>query len=493
MANNAECSNSEFVFKYYRTGCGDGSPTTVDWAGFRCDEVLASSPFDNFCDPDLAHLDFSLNTVIGDPAATYGFVQPDPTPLTSGEAIYIVQHPDGRPHEIAHGSGSNVVVDGTVLRYYDTLDTEGGSSGSPIFRESDDLMVGLHHCGGCSTPGVGNRGMLMSDIYPLISDFLCTETLVIGSASASALTEVIGNGDAIIDPGETWSFIPAVRNRACSIEAVNVQADVQASVGSVAVNLLDPTTTFGDLPAGTNGDGTAVRFQVDGAIPCDGQVIIDLVNITANAGGPFEDVLGHLIQDIGETPSVNVAFEDFAQGIPAGWTVVDGGTGTGDAVTWTTDNPGNRDLLNPPFAIVDSDSLGTGQSMDEQLITAPIDVTGYTAVTLQFDHNFRYFSGGGDEVADVQVMSSSTNGNWQTVVSYDTASASGIQSFDITAYAAADLQVRFHYHQAVYDWWWAVDDIYLIGLEARQCSEIGPMFEDGFESGDLSAWASTEP
>ena len=57
-------------------------------------------------------------------------------------------------------------------RYYNTLDTEGRSSGSPIFREADGKLVELHHCGGCSTPWVGNRGMLMSDIFPGIQDFL---------------------------------------------------------------------------------------------------------------------------------------------------------------------------------------------------------------------------------------------------------------------------------------------------------------------------------
>ena len=169
--NAAGCSSAEFVFKYYRTGCNDGSPTTVDWEGFRCDEVVASSPFIS-CNQGLNDLDFTLASVIGDPASTYGWVEPDPVPLTDGEAIYIIQHPSGRPHEITHGSGADVDVDGTVLRYYDTLDTEGGSSGSPIFRESDGKLVGLHHCGGCSSPGVGNRGMLMSDIYPHIEPFL---------------------------------------------------------------------------------------------------------------------------------------------------------------------------------------------------------------------------------------------------------------------------------------------------------------------------------
>lgn len=182
------CANTEFVFKYYRTGCDDGSPTTQDWESFRCDEIVASSPCLS-CNQGLNDLDFTLASVIGDPASTYGWVEPDPVPLTDGEAIYIIQHPDGRPHEITHGSGDDVDVDGTVLRYYDTLDTEGGSSGSPIFRESDGKLVGLHHCGGCTSPGVGNRGMLMSDIYPHIEPFLADTSTIFTDGFESGDTE----------------------------------------------------------------------------------------------------------------------------------------------------------------------------------------------------------------------------------------------------------------------------------------------------------------
>ncbi len=132
--------------------------------------------------------------MIGNPAASFGYVTPDPVPLTSGEPVYIVQHPAGRPHEITHGGGAGVVVDlqsppFRTLRYYDTLDTEDGSSGAPIFRDSDDKMVGIHHCGGCETAGVGNRGVLMSDIYPQISDFICTEAIQVEIAGEPILAE----------------------------------------------------------------------------------------------------------------------------------------------------------------------------------------------------------------------------------------------------------------------------------------------------------------
>lgn len=42
------------------------------------------------------------------------------------------------------------------------VDTMGGNSGSTIIRESDDMIVGIHTHGGCSSWGGGNQGTLIS-------------------------------------------------------------------------------------------------------------------------------------------------------------------------------------------------------------------------------------------------------------------------------------------------------------------------------------------
>ncbi|MCP3957818.1 MAG: hypothetical protein GY719_08200 [bacterium] len=492
IEDQAECTNSEFVFRYYRTGCNDGSPANGDWVSFRCDTTVASSPYEGACEPTLTQLDYSLHSVMGDPASTFGFVNVDSTPITSGEDIYIVQHPAGRPHEVTHGGGANVVVDGTTFRYYDTLDTEGGSSGSPIFRDADDALVGLHHCGGCSTPGTGNRGMLMSDIYPGIESFLCTPALSLSGTGATGLAEVDGNGDTVIDPGETWELLPQVRNGSCGTDAVNVQADLLLGAGSAPdVTLLDTSATFGDLAAGTVGPSqSSVSFEVDVSAPCAGEVVIDLVNLTADAGGPYPDDPDHFTAPIGDTPIDTISTEDFAAGIPGTWSIVDGGTGAGAAATWTTDNPGGRTLsLAAPFAIADSDELGTGETMDEELISSTIDVGSYSTVELQFSHDFNWFSGGTDEQADVDVRSGATGGSWVNVANYSGADAAGTVMIDITAQAAgqSDLQIRFHYYDASFEWWWAIDDVFVLGNDGLVCS-TGAIFADGFESGDTSAW-----
>ena len=490
------CESSEFVFKYYRTACNTGAPPNGDWVGFRCGQTVASSPVGG-CDPDLANLDYSLHTVIGDPAASFGYVQPDPTQLSSGERIYIVQHPDGRPHEITHGEGADVVVDintgtGTrTLRYYDTLDTEGGSSGSPIFRDSDDKMVGLHHCGGCESPGVGNRGMLMSDIYPQIVDFLCTTAVVVVAREPQPPVEVAGNGDNFLDPGETWSVVPVLGNRSCGIEALAVSATVAVLAGSAPVTLQNTAVSFGNIAAGANAPATTpIRFMVNEGAACAGEVALELTAISSNGGQSHPDA-EFLHAEIGSLPTTTLLFENFAAGIPATWTIVDGGTGTGAAATWTTTNPGGRTLLVPPFAIADSDELGSGSSMDEQLISPVVDTRGFTEVKLDLDHFFRFYESNQPEIADIDVRSTATNNNWINLARF-TSNAAGHLSLDLSPYSAADLQVRYHYYNATYEWYWAVDDIAIRANNGRVCAG-SPLFADGFESGNTLAWSLTSP
>ncbi|MFK8016298.1 MAG: trypsin-like peptidase domain-containing protein [Gammaproteobacteria bacterium] len=471
VESQASCDNTEFVFEMYRTQCGVSSSALSEWQSYRCDEMLASEPLVN-CDAGPGDLDFALTTVIGDPASTFGFADVDPAPLTSGEEIYIVQHPDGRPHEITIGSGPDVVVDGTVLRYYNTLDTEGGSSGSPIYRASDNRLVGLHHCGGCSSPGVGNRGMLMSDIYPLISEFLCTNGATdLRVGGSGNLLEVAGNGDATVDPGETWSFVVTATNTSCDLASAGVTAQVSVSSGSAV--LANTSIAFGDIVAGQSAAGEPVVFTVPADAPCGESIVFDVDGLSNQAGDSFAGQVATLAVTTGEQMPSILSSEDFSNGLIQ-WTVEDGGTGTGPAATWTIDNPGGRNLsLTAPYAIVDSDQHGSGTTMDEGLISPPTNVTGFESVLLEFVHDFNHYSGGQSERGDVEVRSAQTAGTWVNVATFADGDTSGAVSIDVTDYAGDDLQVRFHYYNASYEWWWAVDDVTLVGITPNSCTVFG--------------------
>lgn len=180
-------------------------------------------------------------------------------------------------------------------------------------------------------------------------------------------------------------------------------------------------------------------------------------SIDNNNGNYYTFVTGLLYEAINE---------DFSNGIPNDWTVIDGGTGGGNASTWTTSNPCNRVGTSPivaPFAIVDSDCAGSSATQDEELITPALDLSDATTVILEFDQYFYYYSSGSNEVGDVDVRSSLTNNNWVNVFRNQGSSSSNPdhQTIDISPYAAGatNVQIRFHYYNGSYEWYWMIDNI----------------------------------
>jgi len=117
-----------------------------------------------------AHISVSgrPETIEGDPAHDWAVVRiggqvPAGVPVISlsgaspvqvDDRVYIIQHPNGGVKKI--GMIHNVVryVDDDVVRYW--TDTEGGSSGSPVFNEKWQL-VALHHYWITDTTGTGTE------------------------------------------------------------------------------------------------------------------------------------------------------------------------------------------------------------------------------------------------------------------------------------------------------------------------------------------------
>ncbi|RLD60384.1 MAG: hypothetical protein DRJ05_04765 [Bacteroidetes bacterium] len=157
-----------------------------------------------------------------------------------------------------------------------------------------------------------------------------------------------------------------------------------------------------------------------------------------------------------------VLTENFDSGIPAEWTIIDGGATTD---TWfgTTDHSGST-LDETPFAFVNSDAASYND-MDETLISPIFNTDGYTNLTLEFDQYFYYYSSGGAEKAEVDIWDGTS---WVNVLSMTTQSVGSWttpdhQAIDILAYANPDMKVRFHYYDANYDWYWAVDNVSVSG------------------------------
>jgi subtilisin family serine protease len=161
-------------------------------------------------------------------------------------------------------------------------------------------------------------------------------------------------------------------------------------------------------------------------------------------------------------------YETFdAKVAPNGWTVVDN---KGNGQVWKFEDVGNRGNLSGGsggFAIIDSDRYGAGQSQDTSLVSPVVDLTGVAAPVVKFNQDLNWLGG---EKADVD-LSIDGGTTWTTLVS-QVADARGVKEIAIPQAAGQSaVQVRFHYYDASYEWWWEVDSV-LIGSEIT-CDPVG--------------------
>jgi len=266
-----------------------------------------------------------------------------------------------------------------------------------------------------------------------------------------------GNGNGVIEPGEVV-VLPVTLTNTGSVNLTNVSGVLSTSTPGVTIT--DDAATWPDLAVGASAQSNPdhFRFTVGSAVTCGTPIALNLAVTYAQGSNNTGATLG-----VGTTSSTLLLNETFSGGIPATWTVVDGGNCSGPAQTWTTTNPGGRTIGPPfaaPFAIADSDCAGMGCGvMDEQLITPSLDASSCAQVVLEFSNQYRALG----DVADVDV-SVDGGATWTTVL-HMTASdghpTPNTKTVDITAQAAghSNVKIRFHYYNANWAWWWAIDNV----------------------------------
>jgi len=156
------------------------------------------------------------------------------------------------------------------------------------------------------------------------------------------------------------------------------------------------------------------------------------------------------------SPNMSVLMEEnFDAGIPATWTVIDNLNANGAVWTGVTDYNGNT-LDGTPFAFADSDGAGQVDT-DTELISPEVDASAATNLFISFDQYFRTYTG--NDKADVDVFDGT---DWVNV--YTTSTDVGgwgipdIRIIDVTAYKNANFKVRFHYYDANWEYYWAIDN-----------------------------------
>ena len=167
--------------------------------------------------------------------------------------------------------------------------------------------------------------------------------------------------------------------------------------------------------------------------------------------------------------------EDFASGIPAGWTNVDQ---SGNNILWRVTTTGSHNgsvlvdsLLNPVgttssngYLILDSDSAGQAFTEDSYLTTAAINCSGHSNVHLLFNEYFAQY------LTSTGIVSvSNDNINWTVIHQAhlglqlnESTPNPNVVDVDVTSVAGgqATVYVRFYYH-GEWDYWWYVDDVKL--------------------------------
>lgn len=149
--------------------------------------------------------------------------------------------------------------------------------------------------------------------------------------------------------------------------------------------------------------------------------------------------------------------------IPAGWTsnIVSG------SVDWTfgVSSFGGTYYLNSNGVVFDDDAAA-GSELDNtvELLSPPVDVSGYSSLSLSFDYNFQDYLGSGDFY--VEVWDGST---WQNVLAVTNDVALTTATIDVSTYANAAFQVKFIYDDGN-DWAWGVgiDNYALSGVLSSQ-------------------------
>ncbi|QLQ04842.1 MAG: hypothetical protein HZY76_01150 [Anaerolineae bacterium] len=134
------------------------------------------------------------------------------------------------------------------------------------------------------------------------------------------------------------------------------------------------------------GQNVTLEFGANSAGASTGNIRFDFIQIGEPAPPPERCQIGF--------HEVTVLSQDFEGSFPpAGWNVVN--NVPGGACVWDNTNPNGRTNLTGgtgKFAIADSDYCGSASSMDTEMWTSTLDLTGLADPRVSFNMDFYYYS-----------------------------------------------------------------------------------------------------
>ncbi|KAF1779896.1 Peptidase S1, PA clan [Phytophthora cactorum] len=170
IGNNQDALNTKVEFFAESESCG-GSETCDSRGGCPGSAGVAGTTLVAVSeDLDYALVRLGANMSLTNFSGLYektGYLQFRGSGAVLNEDIYIPQHPLGYGKRIAwlYNGQSGRVESLTVTECRDDdvgyyVDTQEGSSGSPIIGTSDNNVIALHHCGGCLNGGIPAKSII---------------------------------------------------------------------------------------------------------------------------------------------------------------------------------------------------------------------------------------------------------------------------------------------------------------------------------------------
>jgi PKD repeat protein len=129
-------------------------------------------------------------------------------------------------------------------------------------------------------------------------------------------------------------------------------------------------------------------------------------------------------------------------------------------------------LLTGNYAYLNSDAYGSGVTENADLVSPTLDLSGYTNITLQFNHYFKYYS------TSAGTVSYSINGGstWTQIQQFTGSSTANPAVFNqVIADVAGQSQVKFKWnYTGTWGYWWAIDDVSITGASSGPTLSVAP-------------------
>ena len=330
---------------------------------------------------------------------------------------------------------------GTTVSYGNSTPVvSAGSGASPV-----NVSAALSGLTGGTTyhyrlAAVNSDGTSNGDDMTLVP---CAPVVTTTAGSAIAMTSATSGGNVTSDGGS-----PVTARGVCWSTAANPTVSGNhtndgsgTGVFSSSITGLAANTTYHTRAYATNGTGTFYGNDLT-----------------------FTTLCGFYSLPFSESFSATV--------IPSCWSQVDN-QGNGQiwqfgVITGQTPAP----ALTGNYAYLNSRAYGTGNSQNADLVSPTLDMTGFTNITLQFNHYFRSTTGSSGTVS----YSINNGATWTAVQTFTATSAINPAAFSQVIGALtgqATVKIKWNYTGS-YGRYWGIDDVLITGTPGSPALSVAP-------------------